>query len=243
MTVTILQPKQAILYYREGSSDKVYHLSLEGTESTDHFHVRFAYGRRGSTLQTGTKTPTPVDYTTALKTFDQLVAAKMAKGYTPGEDGTPYQHTGHEGRSTGIYPQLLNPVEDEHALGSLLLDPLFCLQEKHDGFRLMLRKRGQTIDAINRKGLVVAAPASMVNAMRQVEEDFLIDGEAVGDTLHAFDLLEHAGVDYCQQPYGERLNLLTGLLRFHTGGVQAVYTAWPGLLPIKWTGRAQRLGC
>ncbi len=97
-------PKQATLYYREGSSDKVYHVSLEANGSPDHFLVRFAFGRRGSTLQTGTKTPAPVDYDTALRSFNQLVAAKVAKGYSPGQDGTPYQHTGHEGRSTGIYP-------------------------------------------------------------------------------------------------------------------------------------------
>ena len=53
-----------------------------------------------------------MDYDTALKPYNQLVASKLAKGYTPGADGTPYQHTGHEGRATGIYPQLLEPVDD-----------------------------------------------------------------------------------------------------------------------------------
>ena len=132
---TTAAPKQITLYYREGSSDKVYHVSLEANGSPDRFLVVFAYGRRGSTLQTGAKTPTPVDYATALKTFNNLVASKMAKGYTPGQNGTPYQHTGNEGRSTGIYPQLLEAIEDEHALGNLLLDPLYCAQEKHDGKR------------------------------------------------------------------------------------------------------------
>ena len=124
MIVTANEPKQTTLYYREGSSDKVYHVSLELNGSPEKFLVRFAFGRRGSTLQTGTKTPMSVDYDTALRTFNQLVAAKLAKGYTPGQDGTPYQHSGYEGRSTGVYPQLLEPVADTHALGHLLIDPL-----------------------------------------------------------------------------------------------------------------------
>ena len=152
------EPKQTTLYYREGSSDKVYHVSLEANGSPAHFLVRFAFGRRSSTLQTGTKTPAPVDYDTALKTFNQLVASKLAKGYTPGADGTPYQHTGHEGRSTGILPQLLEPVADTYALGLLLVDPLYCAQEKFDGKRLLLRKQGSVVEGINRRGLIVSVP-------------------------------------------------------------------------------------
>ncbi len=135
MTITTNEPRQTTLYYREGSSDKVYHISLEPNGSPEHFLVRFAFGRRGSTLQTGTKTVAPVDYDTALQTFNQLVASKLAKGYTLGENGTPYQHTSHEGRSTGIYPQLLEAVSDTYALGRLLVDPLYCAQEKLDGKR------------------------------------------------------------------------------------------------------------
>ena len=42
------------LYYRQGSSDKVYHARLE--PAGGGFVVHFAFGRRGTTLQTGTKT-------------------------------------------------------------------------------------------------------------------------------------------------------------------------------------------
>ena len=172
----------------------------------------FAFGRRGSTLQTGTKTTAPVDYDTALRTFNQLVASKVAKGYTPGEDGTPYQHTGHEGRATGIYPQLLEPVADAHALGHLLIDPLYCAQEKHDGKRLMLRKRGDLIEGINRQGLS-SYPCRRPWPVRQrrLTDDCLLDGEAVGDILHVFDVLESAGVDFRAQPYTHRLDVLQGI--------------------------------
>src|SRR5258706_6041161 len=47
------------LYYREGSSDKEYH--VEVVPANGLFLVNFAFGRRGSTLNTGCKTPSPVD--------------------------------------------------------------------------------------------------------------------------------------------------------------------------------------
>ena len=225
-TETITPPKQTTLYYREGLSDKVYHVSLEPNGSPEHFLVRFAFGRRGSTLQTGTKTPTPVDYDTALRTFNQLVASKLAKGYTPGENGTPYQHTGHEGRTTGIYPQLLEPVADTYALGRLLVDPLYCAQEKHDGKRLLLRKRGETTDGINRKGLVVSVPATIAREAARLPGDFLVDGEVVGDTLHVFDVLENNGVDHRGLPYIYRLEILRELVLMEcTTSILPVYTA------------------
>ena len=59
MIVTTTEPKQTTLYFREGNSDKVYHVSLEQNGNPEHFLVRFAFGRRGFTLQTGTKTATP----------------------------------------------------------------------------------------------------------------------------------------------------------------------------------------
>ena len=225
MTATISEPKQITLYYREGSSDKVYHVSLEANGSPEHFLVRFAFGRRGSTLQTGSKTPAPVDYDTALKTFNQLVASKMAKGYTPGQEGTPYQHTGHEGHATGIYPQLLEPVADTHALGHLLIDPLYCAQEKFDGKRLLIRKEGSTITGINRKGLIVAVPGSVAREAIQLPGDFLLDGEAVGDTLHVFDVLESYGLDHRQQPYVNRLGILRELIPATCTALLPVYTA------------------
>ena len=239
-TTTINEPKQTTLYYREGSSDKIYQVSLEAKGSPDHFLVRFAYGRRGSTLQTGTKTPVPVDYDTALKTFNQLIASKVAKGYSPGQDGTPYQHTGHEGRSTGIYPQLLTAVEDEHALGHLMLDPLYCVQEKHDGKRLMVRKQGHTVEGINRRGLIVSVPESIVREMRQLAGDCLLDGEAVGGILYVFDVLESTWQDVRQQPYVDRLNLLNRLIPDDFTAIQRVYTAWSAREKIGLLERLRR---
>ena len=226
MIATITNPpKQTTLYYCEGSSDKVYHVSLEPNGSPEHFLVRFAFGRRGSTLQTGTKIPAPVDYDTALRTYNQLVASKMAKGYTPGAEGTLYQHSENEGRATGIYPQLLESMSDTYALGLLLIDPLYCAQEKYDGKRLMLRKHGNTVEGINRRGLIVSVPENIVREAQGLPCDCLLDGEAVGDTLHVFDLLESSGIDHRKQPYIDRLGFLAGLIPDGSTAIQTVYTA------------------
>jgi hypothetical protein len=69
----IITMESITLYFREGSSDKVYSASID---PKDGGHVvNFAYGRRGSTLNTGTKTPAPVDYQAANTVFDRELNA------------------------------------------------------------------------------------------------------------------------------------------------------------------------
>jgi len=49
--------EQAKLYFRQGSSDKVCHAQIEA--SGTGVVVNFAFGRRGSAIQSGTKTSNP----------------------------------------------------------------------------------------------------------------------------------------------------------------------------------------
>ena len=202
--------QSASLYFREGLSDKEYRAAVE--PKSDGFVVNFAYGRRGGTLNTGTKTPVPVPEAEAIKVFDKLIASKIAKGYRPFADtSTPYPLTGQEGLDTGVRCQLLNAV-DESELPRLLSDTRHCLQEKHDGRRLMVRKLDHEITGINRRGLVVAIPDPIRAAVAQIPGDCLIDGEAVGETLHAFDLLEMNGHDLRQRRYLDRYSGLLTLI-------------------------------
>jgi len=135
------------LHFREGNSDKVYHAAIE---ACDGGHVvTFAYGRRGTTLSTGTKTTAPVPLDEATKIHDRLVASKLAKGYkADGEPATPYRQSGNEGEDSGIRCQLLNPVEQSEVV-RLLTDDRHCLQEKLDGRRMLDRKRGGTVTGAN----------------------------------------------------------------------------------------------
>lgn len=206
---TTPQAERTTLYFREGSSDKVYQAAIE--PRGDLFVVNFAYGRRGTTLQTGTKTSSPVDYQTAKNTFDKLVAEKLAKGYTPGPDGTPYHHTAQEERMTGILPQLLNPIE-EYELNRFLEDPRWCAQEKYDGRRVLVRKIGDQVAGINRKGLIIALPETLARAAQVIPGDFILDGECIGDALFVFDVLQVANLDLRRESYQKRLVALMNLL-------------------------------
>lgn len=223
MNTTTTPLQSASLAFREGNSDKLYQAAIEPKD--DGFVVTFAFGRRGSTLNTGIKTPDPVSLAEATKVFDKLVASKLAKGYRATGDSTvPYQQSGLEGRDTGIRPQLLNPI-DESELERLLTGTTHCMQEKHDGRRLLVRKQGDEITGINRRGLVVAIPEPIRAAVALIPHDVLIDGEAVGDTLHAFDLLEVKGNDLRQRRYMDR----------HAGLLMVIP---PGLPALRWVSTA-----
>jgi len=53
---------------------------------------------------------------------------------------------------------LLNPIDEQEAK-RLLKDPNWAMQQKFDGRRVLLRKQGETITAINRKGLLIGFTA------------------------------------------------------------------------------------
>jgi len=195
------------LYFKSGSSDKVYQASIEAQDG--RFVVNFAYGRRGATLQTGTKTSTPVDYEAAKAIYDKLVKEKTGKGYIPGEGGTPYQNT--EKRHTGILPQLLNPIE-EADLSRLIRDPAWWMQEKLDGRRLLIQKHDGIVTGINKLGFTVGIPSTIEEAAKIFRQDFIIDGEIVGEVFHAFDLLSVDGMLVTASAYTDRYLHLIKLL-------------------------------
>lgn len=212
------------LHFKEGGSDKVYvgWLVAEG----ERFHVDFAYGRRGSALKTGRKTSAALPQAEAQAALDKLLASKIAKGYTPDAGGAAYHGTELAGRVSGAAVQLLNAVE-EGAVTGLLASDEHVAQEKHDGERRLVEKRGGQAQGINRRGLYVGLAASVKTAIEALPvASCLVDGEAVGEELHAFDLLELDGEDVRERPYRERLALLSALLGGSVGGVKVVATAY-----------------
>jgi bifunctional non-homologous end joining protein LigD len=217
--------EKASMYYKDSGSDKEYHAQV--VAKGDGYVVEFAFGRRGAALQSGTKTASPVPLDKAMKVWQKLVDEKKAKGYTEGASGTPYQGTPKGDQVTGLLPQLLNPIDEDEA-ERLVSDPVFVMQEKFDGRRIMVRVKDGKATGSNRKGLEVALPSRVAEDAVSAKVDLVLDGELVGDLLVAFDLLEFDGADLRGLPYNLRLHRLGMLLVFARaagGGIVVAETA------------------
>jgi bifunctional non-homologous end joining protein LigD len=211
-TLAVSAPTTAIsLYFHEGSSDKVYHAQIV-PDGDNRYSVNFQYGRRGSTLQTGTKTAAPVTLSEARRIFAKIVAEKKAKGYTEGEQGTPYVGGGLANRRFAHTPQLLNFI-DEPAMLEHLHNPDWFMQEKMDGVRQIVECRSGTVTAGNRNGLTVAVSAAIAEAVLALDHDCVLDGEAIGDVYWPFDLLSFDGNDITHRSVTYRLQLLIAMLK------------------------------
>jgi bifunctional non-homologous end joining protein LigD len=195
---------RADLYFKEGSSDKVYHATVEPKD--DKFVVNFSYGRRGSTLVAGTKTNQPVTLAEATKAFERLVNSKLVKGYRRMESGDETIPQAEPADTpTEIQCVLLNPVDEDEAM-ILINDKQWTAQPKFDGVRFMLGRKNGKVYALNRKGKQSSVP----NRIQEdaPEPDFLLDGELVGENFYAFDILELDGNCLRKMPLEERSKIL-----------------------------------
>lgn len=204
-----MQIEETSLFYSEGRSDKVYHIQL--AQDGEGYVVNYQYGRRGTALTCGSKTKEPVPFEKAKSVYEKTVSEKVGKGYTPDASGTAYQNTPKGDLFTGILPQLLNPV-DESELEFLFKDSRWCLQEKHDGERRMASNVGGEWFGINRKGMRVALPLPLVDALVDLPNGTILDGEIIGDVFYPFDLLQVGGDDLRPASYEDRLNTLVEIL-------------------------------
>jgi len=202
-----MKAENITLFYKQEKSDKIYKASLE--EKDGSFIVNFAYGRRGATLRTGTKTQTPVAYEKAKKIYDKLVTSKSAKGYVPDEDSSDYVYESNQVK-TGIHCQLLNPIDKDEVV-KYITDDTWWMQEKKDGKRMLIQKTKAETRAINRKGFSVGAPEKIIQSANKLKETFIIDGEAIGDDLFVFDILSYQGQDIKEKTYKERYEILCNL--------------------------------
>ena len=230
------------LWCHEGRSDKIYCVTVE--ESGGGYVVNFAYGRRGAALNTGTKTSAPVSHAEAVAIYLKLVESKIAKGYeavggsalagadaggsvgtvpTVATVGTVLAESARI--DTGLRPQLLNPIGEAEA-EAYLSSPRWCVQEKYDGRRTLVRRTPEGgIVAANRKGQRIALSRAVESALGELPGAFVLDGELVGETYHVFDLLENADGDWRDMPYSARLIALQRLVGGLGGNVLAAPTA------------------
>jgi bifunctional non-homologous end joining protein LigD len=208
------------LYYKDGSSDKVYTASI--VEKGSGYVVNFGYGRRGNSLTTGTKTPNPVSLDKATVVYNKLIQEKRAKGYTEDTSGKTYSGVAHmEARDTGFRPQLLNEIE-EGDLEKYITDPNWCAQEKYDGVRRLIIKNGDEVTGTNRKGQSIALSDQIIETVKAISPniDFTLDGEAVGDKIYVFDWILDKVL------LATRLSFLSKRMDFDGENIILAPTAW-----------------
>jgi predicted DNA-binding WGR domain protein len=116
--------EQVTLLFSEGKSDKVYEVDLLEV-GAGQCVVNFRYGRRGTTLKDGTKTPVPVSQAEARRVFDKLVQSKVEAGYaregSPGAARPPPTPVAPEAPAATVVP--LNTSARERVLLEQLSQP------------------------------------------------------------------------------------------------------------------------
>lgn len=207
--------KEVSLYFKEGSSDKIYQASIENV--ADGYMVNFAYGRRGQALNLGSKTKAPVDLAKAEKIYTKLVSSKLGKGYREQGRTVPIQSTGQDGEDSGIRCQLLNFVPDEAHRDQLIASDEWLAQEKKDGERRLIQyEKDSSPKGINRRGKYVPLPKRLSDIIvRHSPHGFIIDGEIIGEEYFVFDILEINGNSVRHLPFSERFNLYTDLVQHY----------------------------
>lgn len=214
MTATINSKiiESANLYFKAGSSDKVYNATIEQVD--DKYVVNFSYGRRGSALKSGSKTTSPVVMKDAKIIFDKLVREKTSKGYQylDGASAKSIHVADVPDTPTESKCVLLNPIEQSE-VEKFLNDKNWIAQQKVDGVRFMLQKTGAKLTAYNRRGVYANIPTEIWNEASKIESDFFIDGELVGDTFYVFDILEHQGSDLRNESFANRDTILMNFVK------------------------------
>jgi bifunctional non-homologous end joining protein LigD len=201
--------KEVSLYYKEGTSDKEYHIQLE--EAEKGFVVNFQYGRVGNALQTGTKTPTPVSFEEAEKIYNKLEKEKRAKGYSDGEKKNDFSQVAPtQNKVVHTLPQLLNTIE---SVEEYITNDEWLAQEKKDGERRMV-VASEKIIGLNKKGTEVPLPNVIIGSVNPIGDKTLyitIDGEIIGGTLFAFDVISLDGKDLKSLSCVERIKKLNSI--------------------------------
>jgi bifunctional non-homologous end joining protein LigD len=192
-----MRDKQVSLYCTEGGSDKVYTLWIE--EKDGLFTVQALGGRRGGSMTPYTKGK-PGSRPEAEKTYASVLKEKLGKGYHEGADAPAFSHV-EDAVDTDLRPMLLTDASGEDP-EPYLKDPSWGAQQKMNGKRIMIRTTARGVIGANRRGLECPIPEIVRTELAYGDAD--LDGEMIGDTYHAFDLLEMGGTDCRKDPYQER---------------------------------------
>jgi bifunctional non-homologous end joining protein LigD len=210
------------LFFQEGSSDKVYNAAIV-EDGAGTYTVTCAWGRRGSTLNTGSKA-VKVGLAQAQRKFESLVREKTNKGYQPiSAEVKPAAVAPPVGEGSGSkaprararvghQAQLLSPIEEDE-LDAFLGDDAMLAQQKLDGMRVLAHVNEGEVIVTNRDGQrTTKVDLRPFEGLAYLPHGTVVDGELMDDGYWLFDVLELAGDDVRGRGYLERWELLDGEL-------------------------------
>jgi bifunctional non-homologous end joining protein LigD len=191
------QEERTELYFREGSSDKVYHCNLTQSEAGWTFLVERG-PRRGPIIHDVKLSG--VSYEAAKKLYDKTVRGQLSKGYQDprnspqnGEEKKPAASSGAidsllmqrpvavrpekappltssrgpVSHEIVFQPELLTRVTEKEAQ-DLARNPQYFFQTKQDGDRLTIRVAGSLIHGFNKLGQIVRLDQRLHDAIHRL---------------------------------------------------------------------------
>lgn len=202
------------LYSKKDGADKEYHLRLVQTD--DGFLVEYSNGKRGSNLQHGLRTKTPVTEEVARTEYKRVLASKLKDGYTKDESGEAFSGTDKAGRKTAFTPQLLVAIDDDQAQ-AILYHGEHVAQVKHDGERRYIKLENGEVTAANRDGLQVPVKAEIEAAVLSLQRYGVnhveLDGEDMRSHFVFFDVLSLNGANLREMGFTDRYTAASLILK------------------------------
>ena len=199
------------LTFESGNSSKEYNVTINKTG--DGYTVNFAYGRIGSSLTTGTKTPSPVSLDEAQAIAEKLLRAKLKKGYVPSADAPAEIRAVTDSNTVVELPQLSVATDLESAIDILDTQNGLIGQVKCDGERRTVFFKDGQVTALNRRGVETAMRPIVSDAFAKIcsglcYDSLTVDAEDMGDHLYIFDCLEINGNNLRDTPFHKRAEIL-----------------------------------
>lgn len=196
--------KSIYLFLKEGATDKEYHLHLR--RQGDGWCTWYANGRRGKVSQAKPIKEGEFGLDEARELFDAKLRSKLKDGYTESESGVRFTNTEMALSASAHVQQLPSPIDRQRAM-LLMADDRFAMQEKANGERCSIEVREGVARGINKLGLYRNLPENVAQDVAGFGNAFF-DGEIVGSSYYAFDLLDYQGDDLRNKAFGERYRVL-----------------------------------
>ena len=164
-----------------GTAHKEYRLTL--VELAGGWFCNFEYGRIGSALRPGTKTPTPVSKEEARRLFNKYLSEKTSEGYRiisntavalpPARVEQAHQiitQAAPECANEYRPCELLSEIDEAEAM-RLIKDPTFLLQKKMNGQRRRVLKQNGKIFGLNKINKVIPVTGPILEDLERLPLD------------------------------------------------------------------------